>query len=91
MSPHRVESNSDSQQRWEDDGGAIPLDRSGPTTRAVLTLGRWKAANGGCVYTKATHQARTGRVGRWPIASGSVRRDKPQCRVEAVLGVTQRV
>ena len=73
MSPHGVEeSNSDSQQRWEDDGGAIPLDRSSPTTRAVLTLGKWKAANGGIVYTKATHQARTGRVDIWPIASGDL-------------------
>jgi hypothetical protein len=62
MSPHRVESNGDSQQRWEDDGGAIPLDRSRTTTRAVLTLGKWKAANGGGVYTKSTHKARTKRV-----------------------------
>ena len=53
MSPHVFEeSNSDSQLRWEDDGGAIPLDRSSPTTRAVLTLGKWKAANGGIVTPK---------------------------------------
>ena len=39
MSPHVFEeSNSDSQLRWEDDGGVIPLHRSSPTTRAVLTL-----------------------------------------------------
>jgi len=63
MSPHGVkESIGDSQQRWEDDGGAIPLDRSSPTTRAVLTLGKWKSANGGFVYTKAARQAHwTGR------------------------------
>ena len=73
MSPHGVEvSNSDSQQRWEDDGGAIPLDRASPTTRAVLTLGKWTAANGGFVYTKATHQARTGPVDIWPITSGDL-------------------
>ena len=71
MSPHGVEeSNSDSQQRWEDDGGAIPLDRASPTTRAVLMLGKWTAANGGFVYTKATHQPRTGPVDIWPITSG---------------------
>ena len=64
MSPHVFEeSNSDSQLRWEDDGGAIPLERlSSSTTRTVLTLGKWKAANGGFVYTKAANQARTGRV-----------------------------
>lgn len=73
MSPHGVEeSNSDPQQRWEDDGGAIPLDRSCPTTRAELTLGKCKAANGGLVYTKATHQARTGPVDIWPITSGDL-------------------
>jgi hypothetical protein len=73
MSPHGVEeSNSDSQQRWEDDGGVIPLDRSSPAIRAVLALGKWKAAKGGFVYTKATHQARTGLVDIWPIASGDL-------------------
>ena len=71
MSPHGVEeSNSDSQQRWEDDGGAIPLHRASPTTRAVLMLREWTAANGGFVYTKATHQPCTGPVDIWPITSG---------------------
>ena len=61
MSAHVFEeSNSDSQLRWEDDGGAIPLDRSSPATRAVLALGKWKAANGGFVYTKATTRYETG-------------------------------
>lgn len=53
MNPHAVEeSHSDSQRRWEDDGGAIPLGHSGPTTKAVRTLGEWKAVHGGFVYTK---------------------------------------
>ena len=73
MSPHVFgESNSDSQLRWEDDGGAIPLDRSSPTTRAVLTLGKWKAANGGIVTAKPHNQARAGRVAIWPIASSDL-------------------
>ena len=73
MSPQVFEeSNSDSQLRWEDDGGAIPLDITSPTTRAVPTLGKWKSANGGFVYTKATHQARTGLGDVWPIASGDL-------------------
>ena len=65
MSPHRVEeSNCDSQQRWEDDGGAVPLDRSSPTPRvvrrkrddyplALLTLGTLR---GGTVRTARVAQ-----------------------------------
>jgi hypothetical protein len=39
VNPHAVDaSNSDSQQRWEDDGGAIPLDCGSTTSSAVCVL-----------------------------------------------------